>query len=284
MTQVRRVYGVTSPIIQTAIGDMFAEMQGFDFLYVSIGGKWNESIVPFPDRRNDIVYTNSKQQMYPRFLQNRPEDKKFGVIAFDDFRNKDEFEKNVRYIQQVAEENATVMVVSHHFSVPTLTSITNYLLELCVKYGVTGSQVMITNFVKHRNTTNFLETRDEKMIPITIQSVLGLTCYTDYKYCLYEWFGYRYYTYQLVYQYLWSKDVIPFLYYDLEHCLRCLQDKKGAVVIQQDDLFHLLDHVYDISCSTDGLISLKNYLLQQDRIIVSIRQPEFETTGLSISV
>jgi len=108
---------------------------------------------------------------------------------------------------------------------------------------------MICNYVKHLNIPNFLEEHDEKMIPRTIHDLLNKERCIQYSECLYEWFGYNFYLYNLIYNYKNCINLLSVIKPDLENLIQKLfvYEPKGISVIQNRGLLRLLSGVYDIT-------------------------------------
>jgi len=203
--------------------------------------------------------------MYPQFLRQRPkEDRKIGVIIIDDFRNKEAFEKNRLLVQrQVLDENASILMIDHCFTRLSLTSFTTYLLELFRKYSIDNKCCMICNYVKHKYSANSIEMRAEEMIPVTIQTILDQS---DFHSCFFEWFGYRYFLYNLVYNYKYARSVISPFYYELDDFIKHKLNKQQVIVVQDAHFINMLDNVYSIA--SGHLRSLKTSFVEQGLIHV----------------
>jgi hypothetical protein len=255
----------------------------------------NEPRVRFSEDSSREFPTNSRQQMYPRFLRERSLEEKICVIVVDDFRNKSSFETNKRLLKQVTEENATVLLIDYCFTRPTLTSFITYITEMCLQNNIPSRQFMIANYVKHLNEPNPIEAKAEEMIPKIIQNVLDLPAYAQYSQCFYQWFGYHFYTYHFIYNYKKYQHASYFLYRELEEFIkiRMRNSEEAVTVIQQPALLGFIDHIYDISLLSDFppangalAMSLKEYMVQNGMIVMSHSDlPSVSPTiGLSVSM
>ena len=288
MANIIEIYDASIPKMQTEIGQYLA---GLTTLYVSIGSKFNEPRVRFSENPGREFTTNSRQQMYPRFLRGRSPEERIRVIIVDDFRNKPLYETNRKLLKQVAEENATIILINHSFVKSTLTAFTTIIAELCVTNQLPSERVMIANFVKHMNTPNPIEGKAEEMIPEIIQSVLDLPAYAEYTYCFHQWFGYRFYTYHFVYNYKKYQHMSYILYKELEDLiqLRLKNSLESITVIQQPELVGFIDSIYDISLLLDephsgGAIatSMKEYMIQNGLVLQGVDMPSSPSVGLTI--
>jgi hypothetical protein len=282
------LYGATIPVVQTQIRQLCS---GFTSLYVSIGSKFNDPDVYFSETHGKKHVTNARYQMYPRFLRGRPEEEKIGVIVVDDFRNKPLFKQNRQLLQQVAEENATIVLVDHCFTRATWSSFIAFITDTALTMAIPKQQFMICNFVRHANRPNAIEFRAEEMIPVVIQEVLDLPAYSMYRSCFYQWFGYRMYTYNFVYNYRRFQSASYTLQYELEQFIQTLlkTNSSSEIVIQQPELLDCIKYIYDIQMfrepgwSLDSLsVSMNDYLQMHGIVVTPYTMTVYDTDDSAI--
>jgi hypothetical protein len=152
-----------------------------------------------------------------------------------------------------------------------LTNLMGYIVSLATNHSIPPEKVMICNFVKFMGSPNVMEMSAEKNIPEVIQKCLDLTEYSN---CFYEWFGYRFYLYNFIYNYKKYGEYI-FMYRELIRELensikKRYSDPFMVTVIQDEKILRFWDNVFDLSSPTDeahGLaISLKNYLTEHGQL------------------
>jgi len=185
------------------IGEWLQVSRPYDRVYVSIGGKINQSEQRFhyPDAVKDNVYSsNAGYQMVPAFLRNS-EEATLSIVVDRDFST----------CQTIfTRQNLDILLVDADVSLGI-----KHLIQDIMAY-ITGRKIppshfMICNFIRF-SCPNVLEQALEESVPKKIQRYLGR--YSGYEDCFYQWYGYSIYTYNLVYQYR---------RYDLIRCLHGCQ-------------------------------------------------------------
>jgi len=173
-----------------------------DAIYVSIGGKCNEPLVSFnkPDKiKHKSFRTNSHYQLLPEFLEvTCSTNKNVLIIAFDDFSNQENRIFNRSMVEKRITENMTVILFDKIVDKSFLESFIELFLSVCMKNNIYKNNAYICNFIKHLNEPSTLDYKSEEMVPQHVQNLLDNT---DYSECFYQWFGYHYFTYNLVYRY-----------------------------------------------------------------------------------
>jgi len=228
-------------------------------VYVSIGGKLNDKYVYF-QRPTHISNTrfpvNSIEQMVPLFIRDNNPDNKTLTIIIDNFNSKPVYDLNCLLLNKLPCQNMDIILIHHRFIESSLTLFMQYIIQLCNVCSIKPERFMICNYVKHMNRPNFLEDHDEKMIPKTIQSILDDDDNTKYENCFYEWFGYNFYLYNLIYNYKNCMYLhrVPYLKQDLENLIQkhCIDNKKYISVIQSTGLLKFLGEIYDITGPETG--------------------------------
>ena len=257
-----------------------AGVSPFTSIYVSIGSKMNERTVQFAGR-NEIKYkTNCLHQMVPAFLQTQPLSERPLCIVIDQFTNKANIEENIRMLHAVTDVNMDICLLNAYCGKSFLKDLVTYIVELATNFSIPPEKVMICNFVKFLGSPNTQELACENMIPEIIQSVLNSTAYSS---SFYEWFGYRYYLYNFIYNYK-NYGEHSFMYRDTMRNLEAsikkrLADPFMVSVIQDSASSTLWDNVFDIttpvSVSRSGsdcrlAVSLKEYLVESGQLQIII--------------
>ena len=217
--------------------DNISTQKQYDMIYVSIGGKMNESDILFsyPHSINKKFPVNSDCQIIPNFIRNRKlstlvvlidsfkptknsngtkshlnpsgsltgEDLKWDIL--NPHRFKDELMyKNYQLIQQILQQQETpnmdVLIYDKMCSISDLTEIIEKIVEVCITLNIDETKVMICNYIKFAHPTPS-EYEFEKQLPNHIYSVLTKTQNIKYVTCFYQWFGQHIFLYNIVYNY-----------------------------------------------------------------------------------
>ena len=168
-------------------------------LYMSVGSKWNELVVPSKTFDNSIWYSNSLDQMMPSFIRYQFESACTLVIIIDEFRDNKSLKINKLLITQNIEDTNNICVcLINKFcsSKDIILDFTNKVVEFSKRHNIHNNNFMICNFVKYLNQPNLYELSSSTIISSSINEALTDTVYND---CLYEWYGYMYGLHTLVY-------------------------------------------------------------------------------------
>lgn len=169
----------------------------YNYVYVSIGGKINERRVDFYPS-NKTAVSNADNQLIPEFLKYR-ESKQILIIAIDNFLDKDSYEINKKIINKNKEDNMSVILF--HQILGDLTFIDSFiqiLISFLHKHNIHENNFMICNYIKFKAMPNAEESRLLNELPLRIHNALIKTKYSA---CLFEWYGYHFYTFNLIYNY-----------------------------------------------------------------------------------
>uniref|UniRef100_A0A6C0D185 Uncharacterized protein n=1 Tax=viral metagenome TaxID=1070528 RepID=A0A6C0D185_9ZZZZ len=264
--------------LKQKIHDVTEMMGRYTSIYVSIGSKMNEKSVQFTletNRKSMKYQTNSFRQMVPAFLQTQNPSEHSLCIIVDQFTNKVNLDQNIRGLQTITDANIDIFVFDRCCTKQFLTDFTSYIVELAVEHSVPPEKLMICNFVKFLGTPNTQEMATETMIPEIVQKTLNTSDYSD---CFYEWFGYRFYLYNFIYNY---KKYGQFyftnhgLILNLESIIKQrYSDPLMVSVIQDEKVSRFWDNVYDLTTPDYGTstgsvrlgVSLKEYLLENGQL------------------
>jgi hypothetical protein len=246
--------------------------QRYSMVYVCFGGKFNDLHVEFKYPAaisRQIHRANYSHQMAPEFVRNKPYGNGRGgaiSIVLDDFsdnRNRDcNMQIGNRIVDRVNRSNASLDLVLYHrpLTLCEFTDITDALVDLFSRYEIPPHQVLLANYVVFKRP-NYIETESQSLVPERIQSVLESTAYSD---CLYQWFGYNYYTYHLMYNYrrysIWGTHTILARTFErtfgIEHITK--ESIERWVDTMDVPMIHFLENMVDISDPTYEMTLWKN--------------------------
>lgn len=244
---------------------LWAKHDAYQMVYTSIGGKFNDDRVPFSEGTSR---TNALQQMMPHFLFS--DTQRALIIVLDRFENPELYEKNKKKIASTMTELMDVVILDGYCTQEFLENFVSSMVALCKQHQFPAQNMMICNFVKHMNMPNRMEKAAEEMIPKAVQHVLEHPENIEYSGCFYEWFGYRFYTYQFIYNYKMCRKM--FLNYqnisDLEMFVKARSCGK-EIPIQEIQSSKYWTGIYDICSyndpsSTTMAMNLRDYLLLWD--------------------
>ena len=262
--RIKEILGGSLDKLQINVSDLCEKHGAIDTIYVSIGGKFNEQFVlfPRPAKITDKKFrANSDYQMLPAFIQyNTDEKKHILVIAIDDFSDPDVLSINRRILETNENANISIILFDKICDKLFLENFVEYFISLCEKNDIDPSNAFICNYVKHANCPNSIEARAEEMIPETIQNALINDTGSDKKFsgCFYQWFGYRFYTYNFIYRYKRHTVYAVFNYTNkLEKLIEDMEiDEKTRKLKSFNDF---IENIYDIA-SIDKQLDLSIYL------------------------
>ena len=230
--------------------DNFENLDGYlstkyDYVYISIGSKFNQERVNRYIRR-----TNAQEQMFTLFLQGRF-DKNILLIVVDVFPDMDSIVQSTDLIDSAITENITCLVINQFCNHTFLTSFIKKMTDYFQSHQISHLNCMICNYVRHMNTPNPIEQDSEDNIPYIIQNYLNKYNNGKYDTCLYQWFGYRTYFYNYIYNYK-NMRRFEFLHTHMNTVEGLLQemsnfDNNKSTVIQNPSVIHILKNMVDIT-------------------------------------
>jgi hypothetical protein len=139
--------------------------------------------------------------MVPAFLQGRDPSHRILVFVLDTFTEQSLAQNRAVLHGMAIDANIKVVLINHECTPSSLEQWLHHLLRLCLVHAIDEKNLMICNYVRFKNQPNVREAKSEDMIPATIDTVLSKPIYARYAYCFYQWFGYRFYMYNFVYNY-----------------------------------------------------------------------------------
>jgi hypothetical protein len=237
---------------------VFAQQKKYEYVYVSIGSKYNQHDVYFYSYNSPLakrVDTNALEQMVPVFLRIKPIDRNILVIVIDTFNTDNDIQMNRRLIQSILTENMDCILINMFCTNDNLHEFCSKLIAKVLLENIHESNCMICNYVKFLNMPNELEKVAEAVIPATVQSVLSRPDFNKYKDCYYEWYGYRNSLYNCIYNVSYAKSNLYFhkRAHDLEIKMEQLANlhRRPIQVIYDKNIVGLLTHSYDITSPYD---------------------------------
>lgn len=187
---------ITFQDLQELVG--FIQPHTYDYVYISLGSKMNESVTTFsyPIKDNEIV-SNAEYQMIPAFIRLQPETNKILSLVIDDFHNSTLHKWNVNYMKKTLKHHKNVQLVLFDQSI-TLSNITHTIQTITniFKNIVSPTHILLCNYICFKSS-NLTELNFENQLPTKIQKAMGV----QYRDCFYQWFGYSFYTYNHIYHY-----------------------------------------------------------------------------------
>ncbi len=216
------------------------ELNQYNYIYVSIGSKYNSGTVNF----NGILYeTNACYQMHPLFIKQENPLKTL-CIMIDKLGKNDNTED---YIHSILYENVDFILIDNHFDKQSIVWFLDLFIAKLNEAEFPESNVMIANYVRYLNTPNSAEMKMEKRIPKTIHEMLLDTNYCN---CFYQWFGYRKYLYNCIYNYSVLKllpNATAYIH-EAEEIIKKMDNSAlvSTTVIQNRQLNLLLQNIYSI--------------------------------------
>lgn len=251
------ITGSDIPIIKEKIDELWNTRNGYHMVYVSIGSQYNESHVQFntPSKiQNKQFVTNASQQMIPHFLRYRSEEQNILIIAIDYYRTDQKIYTNRVLLEKHMDDNMDIIMINQYCSQTFLEEFIGMLFTKIKHHNIDSNNVMICNYVKHLNNPNALEERTETMIPTTIQNILDHPHFSQYSKCFYEWFGYRFYLYNFIYNYKNCRMAFSGYNFinELETFMKCQYDDnmKSTAVVQNVNTIRFWESIYDITTMT----------------------------------
>jgi hypothetical protein len=252
----------------------------FSSIYISIGSKMNERTVQFSsnssNKKPTKYRTNCLNQMVPVFLQTQPLSQRSLCIIIDQFNNEENLDQNIRLLKTITDVDMDICLINKYCNKLFLEELISYIVEFAKEQAIDPNKMMICNFVKYLGSPNTQELACEGMIPEIIQKTLNNSIYSE---CFYEWFGYRFYLYNFIYNYK-KYGQYSFIYRDaikdLELSIkkRC-EDPFMVSVIQDtvsnmiwDNVFDLCTPYYEYDTNVKLATSLKSYLLESGQLKV----------------
>lgn len=179
--------------------------------YISLGGKYNEPVVSFTNPAYLSSHgfpSNTQYQMFPmftRFLEHSQEvpyeNRRSLIVIVDCFDNEESLEINQKLIDSAIRQfgHLDVVVYDTTLHIQDIRPFIQMMVDWLSLRRITPEKCVIANYIRFRGCSSIETSQLEVDIPRKIHAVLSETnTYVD---CFYQWFGYQYYTYNLLYLY-----------------------------------------------------------------------------------
>lgn len=219
-------------------------------VYVSIGSKLNENVVMHSQYKN--WHSNALYQMFPQFLQNNSNETNHNtlIIVIDKF-SPFEYNKNERALMNKLKKTKHTHIVLFNTlcTEKLLYPFINYLTHMCHQHNVHATNLLICNYVKFASIPNQQEQRDSFFISSFIDKLLNKT--TSYSKCLYEWFGYDYSLFNMIYN------------YGLTHNM---SDNNGYIILKRIMNNYPSDHIYQTKINNIEVCNLCEHIIDITKI------------------
>lgn len=203
---------MNQPFVQTAGIDNFKfelydrDLQTYDFIYISLGSKFNQYHIQYTMPYNKIIHkiSNAEFQMIPAFCRNKP-DKKILSICIDRFETANTKQENIDILAKILdhEPNIEMILCDLDGTVQLFETIIQFIIEQIEKCTLDQSLlfdekkmaiVNYINFISPNHTEYYLEQK----ISETIHKII---CNTRFHDSFYQWFGYQPNLYNFIYKY-----------------------------------------------------------------------------------
>ena len=206
----------------------------YNSIYISIGGKINEHTIRFskPAVLADYdIQSNAQYQMVPAFVRYpRFKSSRTLVIVIDDFSNPELLLFNQNVVNQISLKHPHIHAILYDvkLEITMIDDFAKSLVEWIGAQNLPAERCMIANYLRFRGTQSVVDKELEFKLPRVIQNTLN--AYTiakespklfdetkphhailnpmvkakpvaPYSGIFYHWFGYQYYTYNIVFSY-----------------------------------------------------------------------------------
>lgn len=176
----------------------------YTHIYVSIGGKFNESTIQFNYPKNRHIRSNSIYQLVPEFLKNLV-DEHVLILILDDFTNDENRNINIRLLTPFSSTTLDIALFHTHISIKnqgTLStdSLIESILDLAKKMEISPKNTMFCNYIVFYHP-NQQEYNLEEAIQVQMQKIFDRPANVKFSDCFYQWHGATFYFYNLIYRY-----------------------------------------------------------------------------------
>ena len=187
-----------------SLGATLAKLNGdYEYAYISLGGKYNEPTVQFSNPAYLDSYdfpSNTQYQMFPMFMR-FPKKGRGLILIVDCFDNDETLEINQKIIDRAVSQfpHLDVVIYDTTLCLKDVRPFAETVVSWVSSRKITPEKCLFANYIRFRGCNSIDTTQLEVAIPQKIQCVLNES--KVYIGCLYQWFGFQYYTYNLLYSY-----------------------------------------------------------------------------------
>ena len=175
----------------------FIQPNIYDYVYVSLGSKMNESYTTFSyPLKNNSITSNAEYQMIPGFVRLQPETNKILSLVIDDFHNPTLHKWNIKHMENTLHYHKNIQLIffDHMITLSNIAHVIQTLNALFIK--ICPTRLLLCNYICFKSS-NVNELNFENELPNKIQKNMSFR----FKECFYQWFGYSFYTYHHIYHY-----------------------------------------------------------------------------------
>jgi len=272
------IIGKSTEYLKQKLDDFWSVRGRYDFVYVSLGSKWNEDYVRFSQPKNIRAHkfkTNAPYQMIPNFLRSR--EKRSLVIIIDRFYEETNKAKNKDILIQSLEESndkIDAVLLGNLSSNAQLNAMIYTIVNKVVLEKVEPDHFMICNYIKFQNDQVLLHGDKEQAIYNLLKSQEN----KKYGDCLYVWFGYLYQFYDYIYRYNYFNKIEDKIetpnQLDGFFSNVIAMSSNNTIVVQSANIISMCDNILDIKLpdyNQTGMTStIKEYLVDNDMIDISM--------------
>jgi hypothetical protein len=189
--------------------------------------------------------SNSLYQMLPSFIQSDFDKENIVVIVVDDFSKIESRTHSKNLLDVFVCENINVILFDKLCDKSFLNKLVDLFITLCEEYAIPTKDAYICNFVRHLNMPTSIEYAAEENIPKVIHRLLNTECDKKYSGCFYQWFGYKYHSYNCMYKY--DKHI----WYELKNFTMLFEyvlDGKNQDFLENNDFIEFVKNTIDLTC------------------------------------
>jgi hypothetical protein len=251
--------------IQIGLEGIFRTHTDISRIYLSIGGKYNES--------NEA--SNSDLQMVPMFMREEHPGRTL-ILVWDLFNNPDNLAANRNILDQLQRQHRHIsyILINNRCSAESLIAFIPYLIDLAARSQINSQNFIICNYVRFKYNPNPVEREAETCIPQTVMQLLNWPEHTLYRDIFYQWFGYHPTLYNYIYNHsntehmLYAENIIAVVSKLVSKY--CLRESPDTTVIQDRKVIQMLSNVYDLrQYATHGL------LLPADTLLTTLSESNY---------
>jgi hypothetical protein len=183
--------------------DVLWNYNNYQYVYVSVGGKFNEYEFAMPSPttvaaadKSIKMRSNAHLQMRPSFLCDR--NSNVLIICIDHFRNEVDEKINRDICKGLIQSNMGFIFYNLNITLSSITEFFNYFIPLIESREVLQENFIVCNYIRFMNEPNLDEALLDSNLSETIYKTMASS---KYKKSLYQWFGYHPNLYNIIFNY-----------------------------------------------------------------------------------
>ena len=179
-------------------------LHNYENVYISFGSKHNKynHLFQYPEQIQMNQYSsNAAYQMVPQFIRDHICRRGF-IVVVDQFNNSDILNLNRDILKNIIKQYPLldIVIVDFDITVNPIEQLLELFIYMAVVNNLPSHNFMVCNYIRFSHP-NRLEENIEDIVPVKIQKTLDTLADGKYATCFYQWYGYHYYMYNLVYNY-----------------------------------------------------------------------------------